>query len=102
VPNHFCIGNVVDNDFCHFGEVPAIPFLDNNERQIRRPGEEEDTLTLIAYMLISLSRSSSNAIACTTMVSTLSGENLSLNLVRNVKWMNAVEKERRQTVIASD
>jgi len=54
VPNHFCIGNVVDNDFCHFGEVPAIPSLDNNERQIRRPAEEEDTLTLMEYMLISL------------------------------------------------
>lgn len=31
-------------------------------------------------MLISLSRSSSSAIACTIIVSTLSGENLSLNL----------------------
>ena len=50
MPNHFCIGNVVDNDFCHFGEVPAIPFLYNNESQIRRSNtvEKERGQTVIA------------------------------------------------------
>ena len=42
------------------------------------------TLTRIEYMLISLSRSSSSAIACTIIVSTLSGENFSLNLRHNL------------------
>ena len=39
-------------------------------------------------MLISLSKSSSSAIAWTTIVSTLSGENFNLNLQRNsvVQW----------------
>jgi len=84
--------------------MPTIPFLKKKIHKLNKRHVSMSlvlhTLTRIEYMLISLSRSSRSAIACTIMVSTLSGENLSLNLQKRMlvfdqkSWVSEVYRER--------